>query len=339
VALSIWKRRFNDERKSGSDSRKTGPKRPEYSAITKLDQENATQYLSGAVFELYDTTYNNGVFTKTGEPLGREETSDNNKGTITFGGTDNISLKYNHVYCLVEVTAPTGYAISTEPLYVGIFRSVSQDGNTLYPKDWTQDEFSDSSKKATTDNSWMPDVINAWNNIVIDYTNSAFKYAWYNDKTKILVNKIFQDENGESIDFPDGTYKFGLYSGNKLIQTLSIQKTDGKTSYFLTVGNNTTDVDEPKFIGYDETKSYDVYELNDDNNPISNNRIIYTNKKQYTVSYQRDISSQTVNVINREYSIPITGLHVSRNTSYMIGTVILAGVFIAYILWMRKRRT
>ena len=169
-------------------------------------------------------------------------------------------------------------------------------------------------------------------------------------------------ENGE--DIPEGTYYFGLYHSDngskKLNEVLRVTYNNNKrsdiqlTTYQDDGSTTTLQVANPQFINLILGDTYWIYELRSDNEKIANDGIFYNSAGQgFVVSYDgidglttNDKNGFTVNqseaqftITNTEFSIPLTGLHVSGNTPYVVGTVVLAGMFVAYVLWARKRRS
>ena len=311
--------------------------------ITKVDSLNISTKLQGAVFDIYEAKLgaDGKTYEKTGDVIA-EGTTDA-EGIVTFGsetGT-NTTLKYNKIYCLVEKTAPAGYIKSTEPIYVGVFRSKKVGDTELYPKDWDK-------KNPTATDCWKSSDLESWSNVSILYTNSIDKITWPNSRTKVRIDKTFWKEDGATkMDFPEGSYSFGLYYNGQQIQKLTITNSNGLLQYLLTADGKTMAEPVPEFVGLNTNDTYEVYELDDTGNPVKNGRLVYTNGTQYTVTYQNnsstitttDAESQDFAISNTQFSIPVTGLPHSGSRGYVVGAALLAGVFTAYVLWVRRRRT
>lgn len=311
--------------------------------ITKVDSLNITTKLQGAVFDIYEAELgaDGKTYEKTGDVIA-EGTTDA-EGIVTFGsGTGtNTTLKYNKIYCLAEKTAPAGYIKSTEPIYVGVFRSKKVGDKELYPKDWDQGN-------PTAADCWTSSDLEEWSNVSILYTNYIDKITWSNSRTKVRIDKTFWKEDGATkMDFPEGSYSFGLYYNGQQIQKLTITNSNGLLQYLLTANGKTTAETAPEFVGLNTNDTYEVYELDDTGNPVKDGRLVYTNGTQYTVAYQNssstitttDAESQDFAISNTQFSIPVTGLPLSGSRGYVVGAALLAGVFTAYVLWMRRRRT
>jgi hypothetical protein len=311
--------------------------------ITKVDSLNISTKLQGAVFDIYEAKLgaDGKTYEKTGDVIA-EGTTDA-EGIVTFGsetGT-NTTLKYNKIYCLVEKTAPAGYIKSTEPIYVGVFRSRKVGDTELYPKDWDK-------KNPTATDCWKSSDLESWSNVSILYTNSIDKITWPNSRTKVRIDKTFWKEDGTTkMDFPEGSYSFGLYYNGQQIQKLTITNTNGLVQYLLTANGKAMAEPVPEFVGLNTNDTYEVYELDDTGNPVKNGRLVYTNGTQYTVTYQNnsstitttDAESQDFAISNTQFLIPVTGLPHSGSRGYVVGAALLAGVFTAYVLWVRRRRT
>ena len=311
--------------------------------ITKVDSLNIGTKLQGAVFDIYEAQLGTDgkTYEKTGDVIA-EGTTDA-EGIVTFGsetGT-NTTLKYNKIYCLVEKTAPAGYIKSTEPIYVGVFRSRKVGDKELYPKDWDQENL-------TAADCWTSSDLESWSNVSILYTNSIDKITWPNSRTKVRIDKTFWKEDGATkMDFPEGSYSFGLYYNGQQIQKLTITNTNGLVQYLLTANGKAMAEPVPEFVGLNTNDTYEVYELDDTGNPVKNGRLVYTNGTQCTVTYQNnsstitttDAESQVFAISNTQFSIPVTGIPHSGSRGYVVGAALLAGVFTAYVLWVRRRRT
>lgn len=102
--------------------------------IKKADSQNIMTALQGAQFSLYETTYseNGHSFSITGNPIASGTT--NAEGIVSFGTKgSNDMLHFNKVYGIVETAAPTGYIRSSDPVYVGIFRTAQVNSQSVYP--------------------------------------------------------------------------------------------------------------------------------------------------------------------------------------------------------------
>lgn len=126
-----------------------------------------------------------------------------------------------------------------------------------------------------------------------------------NHKGEITVEKKFKNPGNYDMNPVTGTYHFGLYENKdgteKLLQTISIQYDEGST-----------DTKSEKFINLDLGKTYYVYELDDQNNPIKDSGVHVINRLEYITSYSTNNAVQngaTVTVTNqsRVKQLPSTG--------------------------------
>ena len=134
-----------------------------------------------------------------------------------------------------ETKAPVGYVLDSAPHYFAVAKQ-NEDGS--YPI--------------------FPDGVTVW------YQSAVYTYQVYNHKGEIYVEKKFIDGGGQPLEKLDGTYRFGIYEksdGESLseqpLQTVSIQYANGTV---------TPEGGIAKFTDLDPTKTYVVYELDDDGN-------------------------------------------------------------------------
>ena len=252
--------------------------------ILKKDQNNLSTSLFGAEFKMVeckrldDGTINpiNNTFNWTG-------TTDAN-GTLSFGSgsaTDHV-MKYNTIYKVTETKAPKDYVKSEQELYIMVPRVES--GKT---------DYSDYVKKCIQDKK-----------IKVQY-QETYVLTVYNHKGEITVEKKFKNPANHDMNPVTGKYHFGLYENKdgteKLLQTIFIQYDEGSK-----------DSKSEKFINLDLGKTYYVYELDDQNNPIKDSNVHVINELEYITSYSTNKAVQngdTVTVTNqsRVKQLPSTG--------------------------------
>lgn len=205
-----------------------------------------------------------------------EGTTDDN-GSLTFG-TDQI-LHSNTVYQILETKAPEGYVRDNAPHYVLIAQMVGDK----YP------DYSDLVKLG----------------VKIHYATPQYTYTAPNRKGEIEVNKAFQNADGSPMGNRNGTYRFGLFEepNGEMLQ---------ETSAVFAFGEQTKSA---KFTNVDLEKTYYVYELDDQGNPIQDGAatvsgipfvVSYTGN---SVTVTEENHSKTVTVTNRiNYAeLPQTG--------------------------------
>lgn len=252
--------------------------------ILKKDQNNLSTSLSGADFTMVECVrLNDDTIESKDNTFNWSGTTDNN-GNLSFGSgsaTDHV-MKYNTIYKVTETKAPTGYVNSNQELYIMVPRVDS--GKT---------DYSDYVKKCIQDDR-----------IKVQY-QETYVLTVLNHKGEITVEKKFKNPGNYDMNPVTGTYHFGLYENKdgteKLLQTISIQYDEGST-----------DTKSEKFINLDLGKTYYVYELDDQNNPIKDSGVHVINRLEYITSYSTNNAVQngaTVTVTNqsRVKQLPSTG--------------------------------
>lgn len=252
--------------------------------ILKKDQYNLSTSLSGAKFTMVECELlNDGTIESKDNTFSWSGTTDNN-GNLSFGrgsATDHV-MQYNTIYKVTETKAPTGYVNSNQELYIMVPRVES--GKT---------DYSDYVKKCIQDDR-----------IKVQY-QETYVLTVLNHKGEITVEKKFKNPGNYDMNPVTGTYHFGLYENKdgteKLLQTISIQYDEGST-----------DTKSEKFINLDLGKTYYVYELDDQNNPIKDSGVHVINRLEYITSYSTNNAVQngaTVTVTNqsRVKQLPSTG--------------------------------
>ena len=252
--------------------------------ILKKDQYDVSTPLSGAEFTMVECKrLDDGTIKQKDETFNWSGTTDNN-GNLSFGSgsaTDHV-MKYNTIYKVTETKAPTGYVNSNQEFYIMVPRVES--GKT---------DYSDYVKKCIQDDR-----------IKVQY-QETYVLTVLNHKGEITVEKKFKNPGNYDMNQVTGTYHFGLYENKdgteKLLQTISIQYDEGST-----------DTKSEKFINLDLGKTYYVYELDDQNNPIKDSGVHVINRLEYITSYSTNNAVQngaTVTVTNqsRVKQLPSTG--------------------------------
>lgn len=252
--------------------------------ILKKDQYNVSTSLSGAEFTMVECKrLDDGTIKQKDETFNWSGTTDNN-GNLSFGcgsATDHV-MQYNTIYKVTETKAPTGYVNSNQELYIMVPRVES--GKT---------DYSDYVKACIQDDR-----------IKVQY-QETYVLTVYNHKGEITVEKKFKNPAYHDMNPVTGKYHFGLYENKdgteKLLQTIWIQYDEGST-----------DTKSEKFINLDLGKTYYVYELDDQNNPIKDSGVHVINRLEYITSYSTNNAVQngaTVTVTNqsRVKQLPSTG--------------------------------
>ena len=252
--------------------------------ILKKDQYNLSTSLSGAEFTMVECELlNDGTIESKDNTFSWSGTTDGN-GTLSFGSgsaTDHV-MKYNTIYKVTETKAPTRYVNSNQEFYIMVPRVES--GKT---------DYSDYVKTCIQDDR-----------IKVQY-QETYVLTVLNHKGEITVEKKFKNPGNYDMNPVTGTYHFGLYENKdgteKLLQTISIQYDEGST-----------DTKSEKFINLDLGKTYYVYELDDQNNPIKDSGVHVINRLEYITSYSTNNAVQngdkvTVTNQSRVKQLPSTG--------------------------------
>lgn len=273
--------------------------------IIKKDQNNLSVTLRGAKFEIVSCTRNNdGTFKENTEKW--TGTTDEN-GVISFGAGSSADhvMDYNTIYKVTETEAPAGYVVNSEPIYIMVPR---KEENAADYSDYVNACISDSK-------------------IHKNY-KSTYELTVYNHKGEITVEKKFKNAGGHNSSPVSGTYKFGLYEKADGTNTTNSTNPEGTTSITaplqtITITYNAAEKDSKtaKFTNLDLTKTYYVFELDDNGNPIKDSATAATvNKMEYFTSYATTntdsatgvnsaVSGNTVTVTNqsRVKELPSTG--------------------------------
>lgn len=252
--------------------------------ILKKDQYDVSTPLSGAEFTMVECErLNDGTIKSKGDTFNWSGITDGN-GTLSFGSgsaTDHV-MKYNTIYKVTETKAPKDYVKSEQELYIMVPRVESG-----------KNDYSDYVKTCIQDKR-----------IKVQY-QETYVLTVLNHKGEITVEKKFKNSANHDMNPVTGTYHFGLYENKdgteKLLQTISIQYDEGST-----------DTKSEKFINLDLGKTYHVYELDDQNNPIKDSGVHVINRLEYITSYSTNNAVQngaTVTVTNqsRVKQLPSTG--------------------------------
>lgn len=252
--------------------------------ILKKDQYDVSTPLSGAEFTMVECErLNDGTIKSKGDTFNWSGITDGN-GTLSFGSgsaTDHV-MKYNTIYKVTETKAPKDYVKSEQELYIMVPRVESG-----------KNDYSDYVKTCIQDKR-----------IKVQY-QETYVLTVLNHKGEITVEKKFKNSANHDMNPVTGTYHFGLYENKdgteKLLQTISIQYDEGST-----------DTKSEKFINLDLGKTYYVYELDDQNNPIKDSGVHVINRLEYITSYSTNKAVQngdTVTVTNqsRVKQLPSTG--------------------------------
>ena len=136
-------------------------------------------------------------------------------------------------------------------------------------------------------------------------STADFKLDLTNQKKGIVIKKNFiNDAAGNSKKSVSGTYRFGLYDNTDLKNPVDIVS--------IEFGPSDQEEKEAKFVNLDLNKTYYVYELDNQNNPIKDDGVHVINGLEYLTTYSTNNAVQngaTVTVTNRSRTkiLPSTG--------------------------------
>lgn len=248
--------------------------------LTKQDQNNLNTVLQGATFDIEKCELNGNVITTTKIATVTTDAS----GTITK------DLDFDTLYKITETKAPDGYVLDNKPIYILDLKDKEKDTSYL-----------EKVKRLVKDNK-----------LYVRYKQQDFDIQVQNHKGEItVVKKFINDAAGKSTNPVSGTYRFRLYDNQNGEGTYLQEKS-------ITYVAGETQEESAKFINLKLDKTYYVFELDDNDNPITDSSEEVTiNKLQYTVDYKKGkvestnaaTNGQTVTVTNRSRTkiLPSTG--------------------------------
>lgn len=257
--------------------------------ILKKDQYDVSTSLSDAEFTMVECErLDNGTIKQKDETIKWEGTTDAN-GTLSFGSgsaTDHV-MQYNTIYKVTETKAPKDYVKSEQELYIMVPRVESgKNDYSEYVKTCIQDK-----------------------RIKVQY-QETYVLTVLNHKGEITVEKKFKNSANHDMNPVTGKYHFGLYENED--GTNEDGTRDPLQTIFIQYDEGSIDPKSNKFINLELDKTYYVYELDDQNNPIKDSGVHVINRLEYITSYSTNNAVQngaTVTVTNqsRVKQLPSTG--------------------------------
>lgn len=257
--------------------------------ILKKDQYNVSTSLSGAEFTMVECELlNDGTIESKDNTFSWSGTTDAN-GTLSFGSgsaTDHV-MQYNTIYKVTETKAPKDYVKSEQELYIMVPRVESG-----------KNDYSDYVKTCIQDKR-----------IKVQY-QETYVLTVLNHKGEITVEKKFKNSANHDMNPVTGKYHFGLYENED--GTNEDGTRDPLQTIFIQYDEGSIDPKSNKFINLELDKTYYVYELDDQNNPIKDSGVHVINRLEYITSYSTNNAVQsgaTVTVTNQSHvkQLPSTG--------------------------------
>lgn len=250
--------------------------------INKKDQNNLSVSLPGAKFNVTECQRKeDGTFEEIGKSWSGT-TGEDGKLVFGTGSGEDVAMKYNTVYKIVETQAPSGYIKEDTPIYIMVPKQ-DKDGN-----------YSEYVQKCINDSQIQKQY------------QPIFKLDVTNHKGEIKVEKKFLNAGGMESKPISGTYKFGIYRNSQgngsPIQTVQI--------VYNALDQSTKSA---TFKDLDINETYYVYELDDNDQPIKDSKIISTiHGMAFTTSYSKTNglkNGDTLIVTNQSHTkkLPSTG--------------------------------
>lgn len=278
--------------------------------ILKKDQYDLSTSLSGAEFTMVECErLNDGTIKSKGDTFNWSGTTDAN-GTLSFGSgsaTDHV-MQYNTIYKVTETKAPTDYVNSNQEFYIMVPRVESG-----------KNDYSDYVKTCIQDKR-----------IKVQY-QETYVLTVLNHKGEITVEKKFKNSANHDMNPVTGKYHFGLYENED--GTNEDGTRDPLQTIFIQYDEGSIDPKTNKFINLELDKTYYVYELDDQNNPIKDSGVHVINRLEYITSYSTNNAVQngaTVTVTNqsRVKQLPSTGSYGTLIYRISGATLVLASLII-----------
>lgn len=234
----------------------TSTENPELS-IQKIDQDNAKP-LNGVTFDIYECKLDGENIKQTKKITSGQTVN----GVYTVEAPSVTS--YNTIYEVKEKDPLNGYVKDNSSYYIICVDKKNNDDYTDYVKQCIKYFDKQSNNKYK-----------------VAYFSKNFNLTIYNSQRGIVVKKAFiNNAAGTSHKPVSGTYKFGLYDN---------AEGKGKPKKVQTITYNTGDTEEKttKFINLELNTRYYVFELDDEDRPITNtSQEVTVNKLPYVVDYK-----------------------------------------------------
>ena len=186
---------------------------------------------------------------------GKMTTSDISTETTNESGTITKNLEYNTLYKITETKAPDSYVLDTKPIYI---LDVKKD----------YESYADTVKQYLKNED-----------LRVSYQQENFNLQVTNHKGEItVIKKFFNDAAGKLTKPVSGIYTFGLYDDKNKLDEKTITYSAGDTQDRFV-----------KFENLELNKTYYVYELDNQGNPITDSsKEVTINTMNYQVVYEKN---------------------------------------------------
>ena len=244
--------------------------------LTKQDQNNLSNVLNGATFEIEKCTF---------DAYGKMATSDKMDLTTGDDGTITQNLQYDTLYKITETKAPDGYVLNKEPIYIfDVYKAKDSDVDTITQYLKTED-------------------------LRVSYQEENFSLGVTNHKGEItVIKKFINDAAGKSTKPVSGTYRFGLYDDkNKLDEKAIIydaRDTPDKSVKFINL-----DLDKTYYVYELDDKDQPITDTSKEVTiNTMNYQVVYKNETKNTDTSSAQ-NGETIVVTNKSRTkiLPSTG--------------------------------
>ena len=258
--------------------------------IKKTDQDNTSNKMNGVEFEVSECELKDNQIQPKSEIPKVNVTITNGTCEIT---TKQFPMEFNTIYEVKETKAAEGYKLDETPHYIMCVKQVEAN----YPD--AAEAYIAYCEEKKDDTKYK-----------VAYDIKNFFLEIYNEQQGIVVEKAFiNDAAGKSQNPVSGTYWFGLYEN-------AVGSGSPRDTVSITYNPGDQDVKKAKFKNLDSKKTYYVFELDDNKQPIQASQEATINKQQYIVTYSTNNAvnnaaqcGNTVTVTNQSHTkmLPTTG--------------------------------
>lgn len=261
-----------------------------------IKYDDTLKRLSGAKFEIHECELVNDKI-QYKSPVNSTTAISGADGTVTIP-TYKFPMDFNTIYEVKETKPVDGYILDGNSYYIMRAKKESNGDYSEYVKEYIKIAYQNSKDK----------------HYIVAYDKDYFLVKIYNAQQGITVKKAFTNNAAKTEHNPvSGTYRFGLYD--------TADGTGDRLDYIeIKYDPSDTGVKSAKFKNpVDLTKTYYVFELDDQNQPITdrskevtintmNYQVVYKNETKGTETSSAEVGD-TVIVTNKSRTkiLPSTG--------------------------------